>query len=411
MIFASVLSIACQLTADDAVRLALERSGVVKAAFLDADIARAGAVLSLAPLRLRLGHDALDGPLGTPYTSNSGVPFAPLDEAYVSLGWDPPTTDDVIEQVVAKDRYDADRFAARTIERDFAAAVRQLHAQAMSLRAEAQLGKHALDIASQIEGKTNEQLAAALSTSLDARLAALERLDAAADAEALMGDALRAEYDLAGLVGLPVPLTLAAAQTPLCASPALDVDALLARAQLRSEKLAKHKARRARATAQASLAWTRLLPFVQRIQLGWHNEPLDKRDSVRARLDMALPLFEPWSGSASVADLELLRADAMYAEELLQIEAKIRGAVTRLARAVALVQVHEASETDIVEESLQDVARALEAGQADVVRVAEVQARAVRGRRNLLRARLRCEQAAIELARVTGDVVTESGER
>lgn len=399
--------VAGPLTPDDAVRLALARSGSVKAAYLDADIARADKELALKPVMLRLGHDRIDGPLGTPYTDNNGVPFAPLDDSYVALGWDLPTPEDAVDLFVADDAYQANRFDAQTIERDFAAGVRLLHAQVVSLRAEAELARNALEIATQLEAKTNEQLAAEVSTSLDARLAGLERLDAAADAETMTGDALRAEYELAGLVGLAAPLNLAAPAQPLCAPQGSSVDELLARATLRSEKLAKHKARRERAAFQSSLAWTRLLPFIDGFQVGWHDEPLAKRDTVRARLDISLPIFEPFAGSSRVADLELLRADAMYAEEQQQLGAKIRGAVTRLERAVALVHVHEASESGILDESVRDVARALEAGQADVLRVAEVQSRAVRGRRSLIRARFRCEQAAIELARITGDVVAE----
>lgn len=401
-------SSATPLTPMEAVRLALERSGTVRAAHLDAHIRKADKSLSLSPLELRLAHRRFDGLFGTPHTDNSGDPYAPLDDSYVALGWSLPTPGDIVEGFAVDRQYEADRLDAVEIERDFAALVMHLHARARSLRAEAGLAKGNIDIATQLVAKTNEGLAAGVTTSLDLRIAGLERLDAEADAEEVLGDALRAEHDLAGLVGLPLPLALAEPARPLCQVPAAAIEELVARASERSEKLAKHKARRDRAAFMTALGWISWLPYVDGFQVGWVNEPLLDRDSVRARVDIALPLFEPFMGNTRVADLELLRADAMHAEELRQIDARIRSAVNRVQNAHALVALHEASEKEIVEESLNDVARAIEVGASGVLQLAEVQRRATRARRNLIRARFRCEEAAIELMRVTGDVAPDA---
>ncbi len=395
------------LSPEDAVKLALERSGSVRAAYLDAHIRRADKGFSLNPLELRLAHRGIDGALGTPHTDNDGIPYAPLDDSYVALAWTLPSPGDVVEGFATNAQYEADRYDAIEVERDFAALVHLLHAQTRSLRAEAALARNSIDVATQLVNKTNEGMAAGVNTSLDLRVAGLERLDAEADAEEVLGDALRAEHDLAGLIGLPLPLALSPPKEPLCRMPKASIDELVARASERSEKLAEHKARRERASFMTSLSWISWLPYVDAVQVGWVNEPLDERDAVRARVDIALPIFEPFMGNTRVADLELLRADAMHAEELRQIDARIRSAVNRVESAAALVAVHEANEKDIVEESLNDVARAIEAGATDILQLAEVQRRATRARRNLIRARFRCEEAAIELKRVTGDIAPD----
>ncbi len=396
---------ATPLTPDDVVRIAIERSGTVRAAYIDAAIDERRRALELSPIELRLGHRAIDGQLGgAPYKDNDDIPYAPLDDAYVALGWQLPSPADALDALVAAKESAADKLDVIQAERDFAASVRLLHARVLSMRAEAELARSAVQIAEQLEAQSQQRLAASLATELDVRLAGLERLDAATDAEEIENDAVRAEHELAGLVGLRAPLTLAPGSTTLCAAPTRSVDDLVARARERSESLAEHATRRERAETLLGWSWTRWLPYVSGVQVGAYNQPTTDRDSVRARVDIALPFFEPLSATSTVAALEKQRAEAMYAEEERQIDARVRGARSRLERAVALVGLHEAAMADTVDKSLSEVTRALEAGQADILRVSEVQRRAVRGRRNLLRARLRCEEAAIDLLRVTGDV-------
>lgn len=396
------------LSPDDVVRIALERSGSVRAAYIDAAIEDRERGIELRPLELRLGHRAIDGQLGgAPYADKDGNVFGPLDDTYAAIGWKLPSPAEALEAMVATKAANADRLDVVQVERDFAASVRLLHAQVLSLRAEAELAKSALEIATQLEAQSQQMLAASLATELDARLAGLERLDAATDAEEIHNDAVRAEHELAGFIGLRAPLTLAPAPQKLCRAPTSSVDGLIARARERSESLAEHSLRRERAATIGAWSWTRWLPYVDGVQVGLYNEPLDKRDAVRARVDIALPFFEPFGSAAAVAELERQRADAMYDEEERQIDARVRGARSRLDRAFTLVELHEARSADTVDKSLSEVQRALEAGQADILRVSEVQRRAVRGRRNLIRARLRCEEAAIELLRVTGDVAPD----
>jgi outer membrane protein TolC len=393
------------LTPDDVVDLAIERSGTLRAAWIDVELKGRGRSVTLKPAELRLGHQALDGPLGTPYANNDGQAYAPLDDAFVALRWTLPSPADALAAVAAQLAAEADRYDVVELERDFAASVHALHAQVLSLRAEAGLAKQALETAEQLERHSHAMLSAHVATELDTRLTSLEHLDAAAEAAAVASEAVRAEHELAGLIGARPPLSLIPGERKLCTAPSTSVEDLIARARLRSESLAEHAARRERARAQQTWSWLRFVPYLDAVQLGWHNEPLAKRDSVNGRVDIALPFFfEAFSATSTIIDLEGQRADAMYAEEERQIDARVRSAASRLERAAAVVELHEAREKDVVDASLTDVARALDAGHIDVLRVAEVQRRAMRGRRSLVRARLRCEQAAIELLRVTGEL-------
>lgn len=399
-----VLAAAAPLTPDDAVKLALGQSGQVMAARLDAQIAAARRGVPLEPLELRLGHRAVDGFFGDPYVDN-GQTYEPLDDAFVALRWSPPRPEDIAELVAEASRTEADGLEVEELARNVAAEVRELHARVLTLRAEEELVKSALAVAVRLEEQTRARVSAEAATDLDAHLAALDRLDAAGDLEEVSNEARRLEHRLAGLLGLAAPLALARG-AELCVAPPDDVDEVVARAAMRSSRLRALEARRKEAALDASLAWTAWLPYFDGILVGWYNEPLDERDSMRARLDVALPIFEPFSARARTANLTAQRIDALRADAARVLQADVRSAVERLQNARDVVQVYERGQGAIVDKGLADVLQAIEAGQADVLRLAEVQRRALRSRRGLLRARLRCEQAAIELMRVTGDVVT-----
>jgi outer membrane protein TolC len=192
----------------------------------------------------------------------------------------------------------------------------------------------------------------------------------------------------------------------LCDKPGDDLDTLLSKARARSPKLRALTYLKSRAQLQSSLAWSAYVPYVDELGLQWYNEPLDKRDEWRAFVQFAFPVFEPFIGKSREASIEVSRLDALYTDASRQIEADVRSDYDRLTGSLALVQLYEVSKQSI-QEGLADVEKALEMGQADALRVAEVQARAVADQRNALHARTRCEAAAIDLARLTGDVALQ----
>lgn len=393
------------LTPDGAVRLALERSGKRTAAELEAQMRALERGLDLDPVELRLGHRALEGWLGEPIIDD-GQTYEPLDEAYVAVRWSLPRPADIADAWAERERREADALDLVELEREIEAAVRVLHARVLSLRAEEELARKVLDNDSALEEQTRARASAEMGTSLDSRLVALQRLDAAGDVEQITSERRRAEHALAALIGSSPPLALEPGQE-LCSAPHASLDELVLRAEAGSPALRALQSRRDEASRRASLSWVPWLPWVDGVLVGWYNEPLDKRDSMRARLDIALPLFEPFSGKADVAGLEARRFDALLGEGRRALAADVRSALERLDSALTLVRLLEEGQTSVVDQSLSDAARALEAGQADLVRLSEVQGRALRSRRGLVRARLRCEEAAIDLLRVTGPAHVE----
>lgn len=399
----AALVAASPLTPEEAVKIALERSGQVTAARLDAQVKALERGLELEPLELRLGHRALDGWFGEPYAED-GQTYATFDDTYAALRFSPPKPAELAELWAEASRAEADGLEVEELGRDVAAEVRGLHARVLALRAEEDLLRSALAVAVRLEEQTRVRVSAEAATELDVHLAALERLDAAGDLEEVSNEARRLEHRLAALLAVPAPLSLAAGPE-LCVAPPADVESVVARAAERSSRLRALEARRKEVGLESALAWAAWMPYVDGLLVGWYDEPLDKRDSLRARLDIALPIFEPFSGRARAAALSAQRIDALRDDARRALDANVRSAVERLQNARDVVRVFEEGQGAIVEKGLADVTLAIEAGQADVLRLAEVQRRALRSRRGLLRAKLRCEEAAIELLRVTGDVV------
>lgn len=371
---------------------------------IEARIAAAERGLELSPFEVRLGHRTIDGYFGAPYVDNSGVAQAPFDDAFVALGWKLPSPADI-----AKLRAEAARAAADSLDvedhaADLATRVRILHARVLARREEEDLAQGAEAIARRLESQIRARVSAEAAADLDLHLAALERLDAAGDTEEVGNETRRLENELAGLVGLPVPLRLVRGRA-LCMVPDGSTDEIIARAVQASGSLRGLDARREEARITASLAWAAWLPSLENVLVGWYNEPFDRRDTTRLRLDFALPVLEPLSARTQVPALALRRLDALRAEAVRRLGAQVRSAVQRVEQAREVVRGYEESQTTIVERGLADVERAIDAGETDVLRLAEVQRRAVRSRRGLVRARLRCEEAAIELLRLTGGVV------
>ncbi|HEY4222277.1 MAG TPA: TolC family protein [Myxococcota bacterium] len=392
------------LSPDAAVKIALERSGAVRAVVLSGEENALKRNLTVPEPTVRVGHQSIDGFFTSPHTDGNGNPYAPLDDTYVSTTIRTPKPKDVFDQLGNGDAEKADALDVEDARQQLASDVRTLHAQLLALREESKLAASALDILTRLEAQTGVRLNAQATTALDARLATLTRIDAAADVEDIRAQVVRIDHKLAALLGRPAPLNLASPSKPLCQAPRGDLASVLARANERSPSLLALAAQKRRASIEAAVSWTAYLPYLDEVGLGYFNQPLDKRDSVRLFLDFEIPLFEPITGRSREAAIEERRLDALTTDASRQLEADVRSAYDRLNGALALVQLYDTSKQSI-QEALNDVQQALEAGQADAFRVAEVQARSVAAERSALHARSHCEAAAIELARLTGDLV------
>jgi outer membrane protein TolC len=118
---------------------------------------------------------------------------------------------------------------------------------------------------------------------------------------------------------------------------------------------------------------------------------------------VSLPVFEltPAPFDALAARRRVVDAEARATREELAVK------VARAAHAVvddrALLALLDGDGADVVAGSLDAVERALAAGEADVVQLSSVRARALKAERARARARLRCEEDALELMRLVGD--------
>jgi outer membrane protein TolC len=344
----------------------------------------------------------VDGLL-SPRSDNNGVAYGPLDDTTASLGWGPPSLVDLADRFADDRAAEADRADIAAARRALAVEVRGLFVRALSLRSERALGLRALDAAGRIEASAHARVQAEAAPVLDERLAGLERLEAAADLADLEAELARVEGRLQSLTGADAEPALL--ESPSRCQPGESPAAALARAIERSPRLRGLSARLQGARAEAGAAWVGWVPWIDRVQLGYANEPTTKRDALRARIDFALPLFSPLSARAQEAALDVARLEALYADEERAVAADVRAAHERMAGAERLVSLYQAASAGVIDASVTVVESELSAGQTDVLRVAEVQAKAIAAQRGLLRAKLRREEAAIDLLRLTDDVV------
>lgn len=384
---------ATSLSADDAVAAALKNSGALAAHRLRVEQEEVDRALPLRPLDLRFGHRALDGWV-VPIEKN-GVRYAPLDETYATLGWRLPEPWRVARLLTA-----ADDAAAATDELEdakvaLAVEVRQVHGRLVAQRAELDLRKEAVRLAELLERIVGEQAEARATTVLDARLAGLDRLDAVLELSDAQADARALEQRLASLTGLSPPFDVVAAQSTCAAPPALEPT--LAQALGRSSRVRALRARVAAASSRVTWSWIRFLPWLDSIQLGYFNEPLDKRDQVRGAIDLALPVFELGAKERRDLELRLRQLQIQLRDEEESLGTKLAGVIADQEAAWQAKRVLDEAAGTLVAGSIADVEATMAAGQADALRVAEVRARALRARIAQLRADQRCNEAGLEL--------------
>lgn len=394
-----VVEVGAALDADAAVALALDDSPALEAVRLEHERERVGDSITLKPLRLRMQHQAVDGLFGNPYTDD-GVAYGALDDTAVSVGWDLPSPEAFVSSLNNDSAEQLRGVELRAAQRRLAVEVRRLHARVLSLRAEKALVEDALVVATAIESAVAAKVELSHASSFDVNVAGLERVDVADDLERIDAERWREEERLASLLGINAPL-------PLLPSPArchdisANVDDVMAAAIMSSATLQALAARHQQASLRSSLSWVRSLPYVDGFLVGYKNEPLDKRDAVQARVDIAIPIFDAVGGDASVDAIEVRRLEAKQQEAKRALRATVVGATSRLGGAQALVALYREQGSPLAQQSVEDVSDALAAGSADAVRLAEVQARALKARRAALRAALRCEEAVIEVDALT----------
>ncbi len=390
-----VLLVASALTPDDVARLAIERSDVVKKAELDIELVRIDETsFVLENPEIQLGHRSLN---------SSTAQVDPFDDTQFGVAWKPPELEDLgVSQVMGSMKADAAKKNIAAVTAQVAAEARTLHAEIMSLRDELSLAKERVALIERVAEVQARRLTEQVGTALEARLTSLDALDAQAEVADLTASLARAERRLARLIMEPLPLSLSPSQAPLCALPYDSVDDAIAAATERSPKL------RSLALSEQALAWRttrgwmRFVPWFDRVQVGtlWNSTTPE----LRARVDVVIPIFEPLSPEFRLIDVERERLAADRRASLRDVESQVRAAWDRLKGYVDLHAVYVAAHEDI-EKSQEVVGSALAAELTDTLRVTAVQQRVLTARRQALRARFRCDEAAIAFAAATGALV------
>jgi outer membrane protein TolC len=387
------------LTPDEAVARAMARSDEVRAAWLNVEVARVEetAVVLESP-QLQLGHRSLNA---------VGDQVDPFNDTQVGVSWQVPKLEDLgLRQAIGGHNADAnvlknvdDLVAAVAVE------VRLLHARILSLRAEAALAKERVTLLEQVAALQTRRVAEQLATSLDTGLTRLELLSALADLTDVTSDLMRAEQRLGRLLAEQLPLSLVPASTPLCALPARPFAELVEDARQRSPRLQSLVQQEEALRLREARAWLRYVPWVDGLQVGSVTQ--GTTPELRARLDIAIPIFEPLSPEHRVIALEHTRLAAERRVVERDIEERLSAAVDQLTGFVRMVELYAAS-TSSIDENQALVARSLEAEVVDTLRVATVQERVVTARRQALRSRSRCDEAGIAFMAAAGAAVPPS---
>jgi outer membrane protein TolC len=391
---------AAPLTPDDAVALALALNDDVRRAEIDVEIQRVQeTALSLRSPELQIGHRSLN--------TLGAAQVDPFDDSQLGLSWQPPPWEDLgLRQAIGARRADAGRRDVDELAAGVAIEVRTLHAQVLALRAEHDLATTRATLLAQVGVLQQRRVEQQVGTALDVELNGLDLLDAQADIADLEGDLARAEQRLARLLGKAALPPLLPSPTPLCALPPEGLASLQAEARARSPRLRAVALREEALGLREVRSWLRWVPAVDALQVG----ALAQGDTTewRARVDIALPVFAPLAPDLRLVTLERerLQADRRAAER--DLDEQVRAAWDRLAGFVRVVDVYAASAARIAG-SQQAVERSLSAEVVDTLRVATVQERVLAARRQGLRSRSRCEEAAIALAAAAGRALPAAG--
>ncbi|MBN2362191.1 MAG: TolC family protein, partial [Deltaproteobacteria bacterium] len=336
----------------------------------------------------------------------------------VGVRWRPPNISAWSARQIRAERH-ADQSLAEleTAQRDLAAQVRLLHARWLNLGEQHRNATTAIEVRDRLRTLIGRQLEHQAATVLDRNLAELDYLEAIADREEIEGQRVATYRDLITALGV-APDTeyqpVASAQ-PTCRLPDGDLEPLIARARSSAPELRGLRAQHAEAGAEIDSAHLELIPWFDFVHVGfelgegptrwqWGANDGDYA-ALRLRLSINFPLFD-WK-QAEVAGWRARQARLAAEQRAAEAEAEggVRRAVEELRGRVALVERHDSVDATVVEASLGQIDRALDAGEVDLVQMALLQRRILATQRDRLRAILRCQESAIELARLTGDAV------
>lgn len=411
------------LTVERAVEMALTQSPALEALQhqLDEDRTLIDVANPIPNPQLRISTSSHE--LILPTIEGRAYSSDPLTNSSVGVRWEPPNPGAwAADRAHAERHVDQSQAELEQARRDLAAQVRLLHATLLNLDEQQRHATTAVELHDKLRTLISRRLEHQAATVLDRNLAELDYSEAIAEREEIESrrSAVYREW-LTALGATPgARFQPVASARSGCQMPAADLATLVQRAGDQAPELGALQAEIAEVDADIFGAHLELIPWFDFVQVGYELGEGDTRfalgvndrdyAAVQFRMSINFPLFD-WK-QAEVAGLrarrERLEAEQRAAQY--NIEGGVRHALEELRGRVALVDRHRTVDTTVVDDSWQQINRALEAGEADLVQMTMLQRRTLAAQRARLRAALRCQESAIELSRLTGDaVLTDAG--
>jgi len=407
------------LSADQAVKLALERSPELSALGhqIEEDRAQVDAALRLRDPQLRFTDFRSSRLLVAPSEDDGWSARKGFEDFEVGLRWSPPNLGSWdARRATAERRVDQSAASLQQERRDLVADVRTQYAAILSLDRQLELAATAVELRHQLRVLTARRIEQQAATALDQSLSELDYLDAMADREQLVSERRERYHAFLMLLGQPAEadFELSEADGTPCRDSEATLAALVVRARTQQPRLEVAQARIAEVDAELNAAYMELIPWFDYVEVSYmvgqpvrdgRPDDLYDADTFRLRFGINLPLFDYFRQP----EIDGLRARrARYEDELAALEQRldlrVRRALDDLKGRVALHQSYAAADEEWVDRSLTKVQRALEVGEADLLQLALVQSRTLRARRARLRSHLRCQQSFIELERLVGEL-------
>lgn len=290
-------------------------------------------------------------------------------------------------------------------EMKVAAKVRIAHARAVMIEEKLRILRASQGLQERVGASIDQRLISFAATRLDETLMALRREELRNEREALESQRMAALAELAMLLGAQpgVPLQVRKAAQDPPAPPArtqqeLEDDALKERADLRALK-EEYETREQglRLAHLAHVFWPRFLePGV---------EKLPKAYSLELGASFEIPIFNSGGADIAVAEAERRLARESYSAKVQAVRAEILEARLELREAERRRR-HYAERLDPVLRQAEELVKAaLEAGEADTLKLVAIEMRVLDARREAAQAAFDVERRRVDLALATGTVL------
>ena len=283
--------------------------------------------------------------------------------------------------------------------------VRGLYLHLLGLGAQQELDRRELERQSHLRDLVRQGIAAGSATDLDQSLSELDQWEAMRRLDSLGEQRRRVWLELAALTGLEPrqsPELLPAPLSEPCPMPGVDDDTLLARAESQRPDLrAMRKAVEEVNLRLAAEGWARL-PWPGFLELAYCLGRDHVSDSLELGLAVDLPLIDLHKGEIRTLQGLLARRRAELDLRRQEMEIELRQAADALRTSHRVLLGFERV-WPAIQASLKQVQLAIDAGEADIFRLAPIRERELRLRRGRIDARLRCHLARVALDLALGE--------